>query len=148
MPFGLTVGPTGDLFFSSDVDEILQFSGADGSFIRVFVQASDNGGLLDPRGMVFKGDGNLVVASFSTNKLLEFDGDSGAFVGQFDNAGTSVALTLDGPWSVRVGVDGDIYANRHFENTPQQAGGSRAGAFATRGPGLDSGCAGGRNVGS
>jgi len=131
-PFGLAFHPGGNLLVTSADNRVLEFDGTTGSPLGDFVTAADNGGLSAPRGLVFKPDGNLLVASFNTNQLLEFDGTTGAFLRQFNNGGTAVALTLDGPWTIRIGPDGQVYANRFFETTPEGQAGSFLHLNATR----------------
>src|SRR5262249_10548840 len=42
-----------------------------------------SGGLVDPNGLLFGGDGNLYVAGFVSNNVLRYDGTTGAFVDTF-----------------------------------------------------------------
>ncbi len=112
-PFGLAFGPNGNLFVTSNTDEVLEYDGVTGAPVGTFVSAAGNGALNVPRGILFKPDGNLLVASYNTNQILEYDGVSGVFVGQFNNGGTATVLTLDQPWGLRLGPDGDVYASRH-----------------------------------
>jgi len=111
-PFGMAIGPNGNLFVTSDEEQVLEFDGTTGAFVGVFVSVDDNGGLGEARGIAFKPDGNLLVCSQRTNQVLEYDARTGAFVRQFNDGGTEVALTLDRPWSVRVGPDGVVYVSR------------------------------------
>jgi outer membrane protein assembly factor BamB len=122
-PFGLAFGPTGNLFVTSLDNRVLEYDGSTGAFVGEFVTASDNGGLTEPRGILFKPDGNLLVASLGTNAVLEFDGLTGAFLRQFNNGGTADRLTLDEPWSIRIGPDGDVYVSRHGTGDPPPSGG-------------------------
>lgn len=80
-PHGFTRGPNGNLYVTSDTNEIIEYDGQDGSFVRMFVSASANGGLSQPRDLVFKGDGQVLVTSFGSNQVLEYDGRSGAPMG-------------------------------------------------------------------
>lgn len=116
-PFGVAYGADGNLYVTSapeDNDQVLRYDGTSGDFIDAFVSQEDNGGLTLPRGLVFKPGGNLLVASLFTNQILEFDGNSGTFVGQFNHNGTATALTLNGPWGLRIGPTGNIFVSRHF----------------------------------
>ena len=60
-----------------DAGEVLEYDGQDGSFVAALVAAAANGGLDAPRGLTFKPDGNLLVASYGTDEVLEFDGATG-----------------------------------------------------------------------
>ena len=126
-PFGLTFGPNGNLFVTSATNEVVEYDGASGALMGTFVSAIHNGGLTDPRGLVFKPDGNLLVASFGTNQVLEYDAVTGAFIAQFNHGGTATALTLDGPWGIRIGPDGFVYVSRHNVVPQSDGGGSTPG---------------------
>jgi hypothetical protein len=111
-PFGLVFGRDGDLYATSGTHEVLQFDGRDGSFVGTFVSFAANGGLLDARGLTFKPDGNLLVASLGTDEVLEFDGKTGAPLGKWAQVGTGSVLTQDSPWDVRVGPNGNVFVVR------------------------------------
>lgn len=109
-PFGLALGPAGTVFVSSGGNQVLEFDGQTGVFLREFVSWPGNGGLLGARGMAFKRDGNLLVAGFSSDAVLEYDGLTGAFLRVFHNGGT-----VYGPWGVRVGPNGNVFLTRDYE---------------------------------
>ncbi len=111
-PFGLIFGPNGNLFVTCGGVEVLEYDGSTGAFVRKFVTAADNGGLSGARGIVFKPDGNLLVASYNTDALLQYNGTTGAFINKWNSGGTLSALYLDGPWGLRLGPNGNIYATR------------------------------------
>ena len=112
-PFGVAFGPNGNLYVTSREGRVLEYDAASGAFLGEFVSAADNGGLIVPRGMLWLPGGNLLVASMVTNRVLEYDGATGAFVRQFNDGGTDQALTMDAPWGLRLGPDGNVYVSRH-----------------------------------
>jgi len=129
-PFGLAFKPTsaasegslGNLFVASEDNRVLEYDGATGAFVREFVTVTGNGGLVDPHGLLFLPSGNLLVASYGTDQILEYDGTTGALVRQFNQGGTADRLTLDQPWGLRLGPDGDVYVSRahdHGGDAPQ-----------------------------
>jgi hypothetical protein len=111
-PFGLTLGPNGNLFVTSATNEVLEFDKADGSFVGKLVDAENNGTLDRPRGLAFKADGNLLVASYGTDEVLEFDGKTGAPLGKWAQVGTATRITQDSPWGIRVGPNGHVFVSR------------------------------------
>jgi hypothetical protein len=66
-----------------------------------------SGGLSSPYGNpVFDGNGNLLVPSFDTANVLQYDGSTGAFLGAFVPSGSG---GLSGPEGVSFGPDGNLY---------------------------------------
>jgi hypothetical protein len=122
-PFGLTYGPNGNLFVTSNDGRVLEFDGGNGAFVRTLVPFEASGGLEEPRGLAFTASGSLLVCSFANRLVLEYEGDTGQLLRKFNNAGTDIALTMPGPWGVRVGPSGLIYISRHFHNGQQGGGG-------------------------
>lgn len=115
-PFGLAFKPGGNVFVTSGLTQVLEFDRITGAFVRVFVAAAANGGLSEPRGILWLPSGNLLVASHDTDQVLEYNGTTGAFVRQFSQVGDGTVLTLDQPWCLRLGPDGDVYCSRAHDH--------------------------------
>jgi len=118
-PEGVVFGPDGDLYVASRSDEILRYHGEKGNFKGVF--ASGNG-LVDPAGIAFGPDGDLFVAAGlleggdGGNKILRFDGATGAFVAELDPDNTA---GLTDPEALVFGTDGLLYVS----DTPEEGNG-------------------------
>jgi len=123
-PYGMTLGPaTGagagnSLFVTSNPQqaglpgEILEFDADDGTFLNAFVSSTNNGGLSGPRDAVFKPDGHLLVTSFLTHEILEFD-QSGAPLGTWQVLGFAVrSMTPESPWEIEIGPNGNVFVSR------------------------------------
>ena len=112
-PLNLLMTDDNRLLVALENNTVTSFNAETGEFNGVFVFVIDNGGLTDARGMAQLANGDIIIASMGTNKVLQFEDSTGAYIGRFNNAGTDVALTMDEPWGVRVGPDGDVYVSRH-----------------------------------
>jgi MYXO-CTERM domain-containing protein len=94
------------------VEEVVRrYNGTSGDFISTFV-ADGSGGLRDPRGMVFGPDGNLYVSSATTNKILRYNGTTGAPMGDFASGSG-----LWGPHGLVFGPDGNLYVSSYYSNS-------------------------------
>ncbi|MEM7354327.1 MAG: M12 family metallo-peptidase [Acidobacteriota bacterium] len=113
-PFGLAWGAVGHLLVTSADNRVLEYDAA-GAFVGELVSVAGNGGLSDPHGLLVLPSGHLLVASYGSDQVLEYD-PSGAFVRQFNQGGTDDRLTLDQPWSLRLGPDGDVYVSRAHDH--------------------------------
>lgn len=114
-------GPDGNLYVCAEkVDRVLRFDGATGTLLGTFVGDDPNtpqdedGGLDGPTAAVFGPDGHLYVASFDTDRVLRYDGTTGAFLDVFvvDDPATPAneAGGLDGPDAgMTFGPDGRLY---------------------------------------
>jgi hypothetical protein len=105
-PYGLALGPGDDLYVSCADNRVRQYDLPGGAFVRVLVNAT--GGLSSPRDLVFLPGARLIVASETNDRLLEYNGLTGAFVRQFNYG--QFGEGLDGCWGVRAGPDGRVYA--------------------------------------
>jgi sugar lactone lactonase YvrE len=112
-PRGLAFGPNGNLFVASSRGEVLEYDGATGVFVGVFVDATGNGGgPIDPYGLLFHG-GSLFVASYFPDEVKQFDATTGAFVQIFVSSG---AGGLSGPTNLAFGPDGDLYVTSYDDD--------------------------------
>src|SRR5262249_37665415 len=66
------------------------------------------GGLDLPRGLQFRPNGDLFVASGNTDAVLRYDGVSGNFLDTFIPPGSG---GLDGPFDLTFGPDGNLYVS-------------------------------------
>ena len=94
-PVGMTVGPNGNIYITSNeltatpvVSQVLEFDGTTGEFLGVFVPPAA-GGLQDARDLVFDVNGDLYVSSFATDEVLLFNGTTGLFERAFVSTGLS-----------------------------------------------------------
>jgi sugar lactone lactonase YvrE len=116
-PFGLTLGPDGNVYVASNGGAVLRYNGTTGAFMNTFV-SQGSGGLgfgntASTAGLAFGPDGNLYVTSGSTNQVLEYSGNTGAFITAFVPAGSG---GLNFPTGVTFGPDGNLYVTSFSTN--------------------------------
>jgi DNA-binding beta-propeller fold protein YncE len=110
----LRYGPDGFLYAcAEEQDRVLKLDGQTGAFVANFVwddpatPADETGGLDAPTAAIFAPDGALLVASFSQDRVLRYDGATGAFLGELIAPGTN---NLNGPDAgMCFGPDGRLY---------------------------------------
>jgi len=110
----ITTGPDGMLYACAEkIDQVLRIDPSTLTITGAFVaddpltRQDESGGLDGPTGAIFGPDGNLYVASFNNDRVLRFDGTSGAYLDTFVAAGSG---GLDGPDAgVTFGPDGNLY---------------------------------------
>ncbi len=95
---GAAFGNSGALGAAS----VLVYDGLSGAFIKALVQdnpattVDETGGLIRPYGIAFAPDGTLYVSSFRSDKILRYNGTTGAFIDVFAS-GNGTANGLNGP---------------------------------------------------
>jgi hypothetical protein len=113
-PFGMVIGPDGKLYVanrSGDVGDVIRFDLTTKNFFDVFISGAKCGCSLDhPSGEVFGPDGRLYVTSSKpagsnvpsndTDKILIFNGSTGAFIDKVD---------LDSPGGQRTPAPGLLF---------------------------------------
>lgn len=142
-PLGITTGPDGNIYIAEEAtNKVLRFDGTNFAFMDEFVAddpltpADENGPLAGPAGVLFGPDGNLYVASFNNDRILRYDGTSGAFIDTFVSANSG---GLNGPDAgIAFGPDGHLYVPSYFNRQVIRYDGKTGasmGAFVTFGLG-------------
>jgi DNA-binding beta-propeller fold protein YncE len=115
-PWGITCGPDGNVYITSNGGAVLRYNGTTGAYINTFV-AQGSGGLAfnnTTSGLAFGPDGNLYVTSGNTNQVLEYNGSTGAFVRAFVAAGSGGLIN---PRDLTFGPDGNLYVSMWDSNS-------------------------------
>ncbi len=122
-PFGLAHGPDDTLLVALADNSVLELDIATGAERRVVVAPNDNGGLSDPRGLVVDTLDRLLVCSFGSDEVLAYNLASGAPLGKFNRNGTADRLTLEEPWTIRIGPNRNVFVSNsaiHQDRRPPE----------------------------
>ena len=84
-PDGITLGPNGDYIYVSSQSAVLRFHANSGEFDRIFSKGLplSLAGKFMPMGLTFGPDGDLYVASTTSQSVVRFDGGDGSYVEEF-----------------------------------------------------------------
>jgi len=108
-PDALVIAPNGDLCISTGTNTgnsaVLRFNLKTGEYLGVM---ASGGGLNRPYGYAWGPDGMLYVASFQSDQILRYDGETGDFVDVFAQ-GDALPGGLNGPDDIVFGPDGRLY---------------------------------------
>lgn len=97
--FGLTIGPDGLVYvsFGQSTGDVIRYDSASGAQVSVFVPAAASGFTFAPS-IAFGPDGNLYAVDRLGNRVLRYDGTTGAPLGQFIMPGNGLAGPMDLAW--------------------------------------------------
>jgi WD40 repeat protein len=116
-PEGITLGPDGNLYVAGgDGDNVLEFDGKTGAFIKTVVTTSacpsgTPNCLMSVRGVAFGPDGNLYITSFDTNTIWQYNISTGALT---DFAGaTGACSALFFPRDPAFGPNGNLFVTSY-----------------------------------
>ncbi len=121
--YDVTFGPDRQLYAASFGNDRIVRIDVDAGTASVFV-ATGSGGLDGPAGLAFGPNGNLFVASQLNHKVVEYDGATGAVVGDFVIAGSG---GLTGPFALTFSPTGRLLVSG-TDNTVREYSGLN-GAF-------------------
>jgi len=108
-PESVESGPDGNIYFTdafgSAGDKVYKLDLA-GPTTSVFIpQSGGSYSLNNPRGLSFDPDGNAYISDRNNNRILKFDGATGAFLSRFDSGGAPT-LPQDLTWH-----NGELYVS-------------------------------------
>jgi len=108
-PWGVAVGPNGNVYVADTWNHRIQEFTSDGKFIRMWGTGPGLGpqSFYGPRGVVVDSAGRVLVADTGNKRIVIFDANGG-YLGEFGSGG-SQAGELDEPVGLALGKDGRLY---------------------------------------
>jgi len=116
-PEGMTLGPNGNLYVAGgDGDNVLEFDGKTGAFIKTVVTNSacpttTPNCLMSVRGVAFGPDGNLYITSFDTDIIWQYNVGTGKLTDFAGATGACSALFL--PRDPTFGPNGNLFVTSY-----------------------------------
>jgi DNA-binding beta-propeller fold protein YncE len=107
----IVAGPDGFLYLTAQSNQVLRLDPLEAGVVAPFVSddpktpEDETGGLNWAHGLAFGPDGNLYVASSNNNRILRYDGVTGAFMDAFVTGVGAPSF----PVGVAFGPDGHLY---------------------------------------
>ena len=140
---GMTIGPDGLLYVCAEkIDTIKRFDLHMNKFVDDFVvddpltPMNEAGSLNGPTSILFNPGGDLLIGSFNNDRILRYDGSTGAFLGAFVTAKSG---GLDGPDAgMTFGPGGDLFVPSFYSDEVLRydgVTGDSLGAFISGGSG-------------
>jgi uncharacterized repeat protein (TIGR01451 family) len=106
-PEGIAVAPDGNVYIGDFANNSVSKYSPDGTLIGTFIPPG-SGGLSGPRALIFGPDGKLYVSSsYMDNRVLQYDGTTGAPLGAFVTNGLG---GLANPHGLVFDSSGNLYA--------------------------------------
>lgn len=109
--FMMTDAELRDFYVSSNATHSVElFDGVTGEHIKSFVTAG-SGGLAQTQEVIFLDDGSLLVTGIGGTALKRYDGETGAYLGDFTSG-----YSLNKPTKTKIGPDGYLYVSQWDDN--------------------------------